>query len=113
MSVLRPLIVIGILLAASGFAADTLGEYIGPIEYTGYIVFDYPEGENPIINIVFTIDPIIAENLIIVNVPSPWSHSYGGGTLSLSGGSVGPGARARQPIQTLLPSVHEYVLGSP
>jgi hypothetical protein len=88
-------VIIGSLLAASGFTADILGEYIGPLEYKGYIVFDYPEGENPIINIVFTIDPTIAENLIIVNVPSPWSHSYGGGTLSLSGGSLGPGGSVR------------------
>ncbi len=91
MIVLRPLIIITILLAASGFTSDILGEYIGPIEYKGYLVFDYPEGENPIINIVFTVDSTIAGNLIIVNVPSPWSHSYGGGMLTLSGGSVGPG----------------------
>jgi hypothetical protein len=88
-------LVIGILLAASGFTADILGEYLGPIEYKGYIVFDYPEGENPIINIVFTVDPTLAGNLIILNVPSPWSHSYGGGILALSGGSLGPGGSVR------------------
>jgi UDP-2,3-diacylglucosamine pyrophosphatase LpxH len=91
LSALKYLLVIGILLTASGFTSDLLGEYLGPIEYKGYIVFDYPEGENPIINIVFTVDPTLAGNLIIVNVPSPWSHSYGGGILALSGGSLGPG----------------------
>jgi hypothetical protein len=45
-------LVVGILLTAGGFTSDILGEYLGPIEYKGYIVFDYPEGENPIINIL-------------------------------------------------------------
>jgi hypothetical protein len=88
-------LVVGILLTAGGFTSDILGEYLGPIEYKGYIVFDYPEGENPIINIVFTVDSTLAGNLIIVNVPSPWSHSYGGGILALSGGSIGPGGSVR------------------
>ncbi len=86
---------IGILLTASGFTSDILGEYLGPIEYKGYIVFDYPEGENPIINIVFTVDPTLAGNLIILNVPSPWSHSYGDGILALSGGSLSQGGSVR------------------
>lgn len=91
MSALRALAVIGLLLTASGFASDILGEYIGPMEYKGYLVFDYPEGENPITNIVFTIDSTLANDLIILNVPSPWSHSYSGGALTLSGGSLSPG----------------------
>jgi len=62
-------LIIGIILTASGFASDFLGEYLGPIDYKGYIVFDYPEGENPINNIVFTIDSRLAGNLIIVSVP--------------------------------------------
>jgi hypothetical protein len=88
-------LVIAIILTASGYASDILGEYLGPIEYNGYIGFDYPEGENPINNIVFNVDSTIAGNLIILNVPSPWSHSYGGGTLTLSGGSLGPGGSLR------------------
>jgi hypothetical protein len=90
-SALRPLIILGLIITASGFSSNILGEYIGPLEYKGYLVFDYPEGENPIINIVFTVDPTLAGNLIIVNVPSPWSHSYGGGILVLGDGSLGPG----------------------
>lgn len=90
LSAIRTLLIIGIIITASGFTADILGEYLGPIEYKGYIVFDYPEGENPINNIVFTVDSTIADNLIILNVPSPWSHSYGGGTLTLSSGSLSP-----------------------
>ncbi len=87
--------VIAIILTASGFTSDILGEYVGPMEYKGYIVFDYPEGENPINNIVFTADSTLADNLIIVNVPSPWSHSYGGGVLTLSGSSLSPGGSVR------------------
>jgi UDP-2,3-diacylglucosamine pyrophosphatase LpxH len=95
MSALKALVIIGIILTASGFTSDILGEYLGPIEYKGYIVFDYPEGENPINNIVFTVDSTLAGSLIIVNVPAPWSHSYGGGILTLTGGSVGPGGSVR------------------
>ena len=105
MSILKPLFVIGILLTASGFAADILGEYVGPIEYKGYLVFDYPEGENPITNIVFNLDPSLSDSLIIVSVPSPWSHSYGGGTLTLSGGSLSPGGTVR--VTVSLNKYHE------
>ena len=67
MTALRSVLVVGLLLAASGFASDFLGDYVGPIEYKGYLVFDYPEGENPINNIVFTVDSMLANNLIIVS----------------------------------------------
>ena len=72
-------------------ASDILGDYVGPLEYKGYLVFDYPEGDNPIVNIVFTVDPMIAGNLILVDVPSPWSYGYSVGVLTLSGGSLSPG----------------------
>jgi len=91
MSALKYLVVIGLILAAVGFASEPLGEYIGPIEYQGYLGFGYPEGDNPINNIVFTVDSTIAGNLIILDVPSMWSHSYSGGVLTLSGGSLSPG----------------------
>jgi UDP-2,3-diacylglucosamine pyrophosphatase LpxH len=84
-------LIIGLLLTAIGFAPEIIGNYVGPIEYKGFIVYDYPEGDNPINNIAITIDPTLADNLLIVNVPSPWSYTYGGGTLILSGGSLSPG----------------------
>ena len=83
--------VLGILLTASAFASDILGDYLGPFDYKGYLVFDYPEGENPINNIVFTVDSTLADNLIIVSVPSSWSYGYASPVLTLSGGSLGPG----------------------
>jgi hypothetical protein len=95
LSALRPLLVIAIILTASGFASDILGEYLGPIDYKGYLVFDYPEGENPITNIVFNVDSSLADSLIIVSVPSIWSYSYGGGVLTLSSGSLSPGGSVR------------------
>ena len=91
MSALKYLVVIGIILTACGFTSDILGEYIGPIEFQGYLGFGYSEGVNPVNNIVFTVDPTIADNLIILNVPSMWSHSYNSGVLTLSGGSLNPG----------------------
>jgi hypothetical protein len=91
LSFLRPILVVGLILTAAGFAPDLVGEYAGPMDYNGYLVFEYPEGENPITTIVFTIDPTLAGNLLILNVPSPWSHSYGSGVLTLSGGSLEEG----------------------
>jgi len=91
MSALKYLAALSLLLAAVGFVAEPLGEYVGPVEYQGYLGFGYPEGENSINNIVFTVDSAIASNLIILDVPSPWSHSYSGGALTLSGGSLSPG----------------------
>jgi hypothetical protein len=76
MSALRPLLVLGIILTASGLASEQLGTIVGPVEYNGYLVFDYPEGDNPIVNIVFDIDPWVAECLIILNVPAPWTYTY-------------------------------------
>ena len=91
MSALRGLLVIGLVLTASGFVSESLGNVFGPLEYKGYLVFDYPEGNNPIDNIVFTVDSTIESNLLIVNVPSPWSYQYSDGALSLTGGSLSPG----------------------
>lgn len=67
MNALKILLIIGIIITASGFTSDILGEILGPIEYKGNLVFDYPEGENPIINIVFTVDSTLAGNLIIAH----------------------------------------------
>ena len=91
MSALRSILVIGLLLTASGFVSESLGEVFGPFEYKGYLVFDYPEGDNPINNIVFAVDSTLASNLLIVDVPSPWSYSYSEGTLTLTAGSLSPG----------------------
>jgi hypothetical protein len=91
MSALRPLILLSIILTAGGLAAEQLGPIVGPVEYNGYLVFDYPEGDNPITNIVFNVDPWVSECLIIVNVPAPWTYTYSDPTLTLSGGSLNPG----------------------
>jgi hypothetical protein len=88
-------LIIVLIFTASGFTSDTLGDYVGPFEYKGYLVFEYPEGDNPINNILFTVDSTLAGNLIIVDIPSPWSHSYGDGTLTLTGGSLSPGGSVR------------------
>ncbi len=92
MTALKSLLVIGLFFTAAGFSSGYLGDIIGPIDYTGYLVFEYPIGENPITNIVFTVDSELSSNLIITNVPSPWSNSYSDGVLMLSGGSLSPGS---------------------
>ena len=91
MSALRSLLIVGLILTASGFVSESLGDIFGPLEYKGYIVFDYPEGDNPINNIVFNVDSTLIGNLLIVDVPSPWSHQYNEGVLTLTGGSLSPG----------------------
>ena len=95
MNTTRTLVLIGILLTAAGFTSNSLGEHLGPIDYKGYLVFDYPEGDNPINNIIFTLDSTIADKLIIVNVPYPWSYSYASPVLTLSDGSVSQGESVR------------------
>lgn len=91
MSVLRPLLIIGLLITVGALASDQVGDIIGPIEYKGLIDFDYPIGENPINNIIINVDSILASNLIIVSVPSPWTYSYSEGVLTMSGGLLSPG----------------------
>ncbi|MCW4012866.1 MAG: hypothetical protein NWF07_07720 [Candidatus Bathyarchaeota archaeon] len=95
MSFLKPLIIAGLLATAGGFASDFLCNNLGPAVYNGFLVFEYGEGENPVNNIVFTVDSQIAGNLIIIDVPSPWSYTHEGDTLTLSGGSLSPGSSVR------------------
>jgi UDP-2,3-diacylglucosamine pyrophosphatase LpxH len=87
---LRSLFIIGLLISICALAPDQVGNIIGPVEYKGVIVFDYPFGDNPINNIIINPDPILANNLIIVSVPSTWTYSYSGGILTLSGGLLSP-----------------------
>ena len=79
------------ILTASGFVSEPLGDLLGPLEYKGFLVFDYPEGNNPINNIIFTLDSTIADNIIIIDVPNSWKHQYSDGVLTLTGGSLSPG----------------------
>jgi hypothetical protein len=91
LTALKSLLIIGLLCSAAGFSSGFLGDVVGPVEYTGYLVFEYPDGDNPITNIVFTVDSVIAGNLIIKDVPTAWSSSYSDGVLTLTGGSLSPG----------------------
>jgi len=90
-SALRPLLLLGVILTATGLASEQLGPIVGPVEYNGYLVFDYPEGDNPITNIVFEISGWISPSVIIVDVPAPWTYTFSEPTLTLSGGSLNPG----------------------
>ena len=91
MSALRSLFILGTLLTASGFGSDFLGDYAGPIEYQGALTFEYPEGTNPINNIVFTVDGTLSADLLVVNVPAGWSYTSDGHLITLSEGSLSPG----------------------
>jgi hypothetical protein len=90
-SALKPLLVLGVILTAAGLASEQLGPIVGPVEYNGYLVFDYPEGDNPITNIVFEISDWISPSVIIVDVPTPWTYTFSEPILTLSGGSLNPG----------------------
>ena len=71
-------------MKASGFVSESLGDVFGPLEYKGYLVLDYPEGDNPINNIVCNVDSTLANNLLIVDVPRPCSYQYSEGVLTLT-----------------------------
>jgi hypothetical protein len=91
LSALRSLLVFGIVFTVTAFGSEALSEIAGPLEYKGYIVFAYTEGENPINHIAFTVDMTIAPDLMILDVPAGWGHIYIGRVLTLSGGSLSPG----------------------
>ncbi|MFC1803694.1 hypothetical protein ACFL0D_07000 [Thermoproteota archaeon] len=105
MSLRSWILAIGLMLSLAGFIHGPIGNVLGPYDYKGYISFAYSEGEDPIDNIVFTVDATVAPDLLIVNVPSPWSHTYSTGVLELTGGSLNPGDRVN--VQVSLNKYHE------
>ncbi len=88
---LRSYIAFGLILTGAAYSADFFSPFIGPTEYRGQLGFTYVEGETPITGITFEVDPRIAGSLIILEVPAGWSHTFTGGTVELSGGSLSPG----------------------
>ena len=84
-----PLALIGLLSIIAIFA-NVISPFIGPLEYTGHLTYQYVEGDNPIVNVVFQFNEEIGEPLIVVSAPSPWSWIYGSNILSMTGGSLAP-----------------------
>ncbi len=95
---LRSYIALGLILTGAAYSADFFSLFIGPTEYRGQLGFAYVEGENPITIITFQVDPRIAGSLLILEVPAGWSHTFTGGTLELSGGSLSPGESLEVPV---------------
>ncbi|MCW3989225.1 MAG: phage tail protein [Candidatus Bathyarchaeota archaeon] len=95
---LRSYIALGLILTGAAYSADFFSPFIGPTEYRGQLGFAYVEGENPITIITFQVDPRIAGSLLILEVPAGWSHTFTGGTLELSGGSLSPGESLVVPV---------------
>ena len=99
------IITLGIMLSLVAAFPGPVGQVIGPYDYKGYLSFSYPEGDNPINIIVFTVDEKIAPSLLIVNVPPEWSWTYSGSSLSLSGGLLYPGDQVD--VEVSLDQYHE------
>ena len=95
---LRSYIALGLILTGAAYSADFFSPFIGPTEFRGQLGFPYVEGENPITGITFQVDPRIAGSLLILEVPAGWSHTFTGGTLELSGGSLSPGESLAVPV---------------
>jgi len=95
---LRSYIAFGLILTGAAYSADFFSPFIGPTEYRGQLGFAYVEGESPITSITFQVDPRIAGRLLILEVPAGWSHTFTGGTLELSGGSLSPGESLAVPV---------------
>ena len=95
---LRSYIALGLILTGAAYSADFFSPFIGPTEYRGQLRFAYVEGENPITSVTFQVDPGIAGSLLILEVPAGWSHTFTGGTLELSGGSLSPGESLAVPV---------------
>ena len=92
-----PLLVLT-LLSLIAISAGSISPSIGPLEYTGHLSYDYIEGEDAIIRIVFQFNEEIGQRLVVVNAPSPWSWSLGADTLSMTGGSLAPGSTLVIPV---------------
>ena len=73
------------------------------MEYQGALGFQYTEGENPIISIVFTFDDDITSKIIVVSTPRGWTLESQDGALTFKG-SLNPGGVISIPI-----SFHSYV----
>jgi hypothetical protein len=95
---LRSYIALGLILTGAAYSADFFAPFIGPTEYRGQLGFAYVEGEDPITGITFQVDERIAGSILILEVPSGWSHTYVSGTLELSGGSLSPGESLAVPV---------------
>ena len=95
---LRSYIALGLILTGAAYSADFFSPFIGPTEYRGQLGFTYVEGENPITSITFEVDATIAGSLIILEVPADWSHTFSGGIVELSGGSLSPGENLVVPV---------------
>jgi hypothetical protein len=105
MSLRTWIIALGLMLSLAAAMPGPVGKVIGPYDYKGYLSFAYPEGDDPINIIVFTVDEIIAPSLLIVNVPPEWSWTYLDGTLSLFGGLLNPGEQVD--VEVSLDRYHE------
>ncbi len=86
-------VIIITIVLIGGFTAlsDILSPIIGSYVSQGRLNYSYSKGEEAITRITFKIDPTLAENIMIKNVPSGWSYTLEGDTLVLSGGSLPPG----------------------
>jgi hypothetical protein len=98
---LRSYIALGLILTGAAYSADFFSPFIGPTEYRGQLGFTYVEGENPITRITFEVDPRIAGSLLILEEPAGWSHTFTGGTVELTGGSLSPGESLVVPVSLM------------
>jgi hypothetical protein len=86
------IIIVLIFLAAFTFFSEDVSSFVGKFEATGDFTYTYLEGDTPITQVTFNIDPELAENIEIDTVPSGWSYAMEDSTLVLSGGSLAPGS---------------------
>jgi hypothetical protein len=98
---LRSYIALGLILTGAAYSADFFSPFIGPTEYRGQLGFTYVEGESPITRITFEVDLRIAGSLLILEEPAGWSHTFTGGIVELTGGSLSPGESLVVPVSMM------------
>lgn len=91
MNLLKPALSLMLLATGIAFGANLISSYVAPIEYKGHLGYTFSEGINPISAVIFELDDVIAENLIVLDVPEGWSYTLEGNLLRLSGGVLHPG----------------------
>ena len=91
MGFLKSAFILMLLSTGVGFGAEMVSGIIGPYEYKGNLGYQYSEGVTPVNIVSFEFDSAVAENIVVLYVPEPWSYYLKGNLLLLTEGVLQPG----------------------
>ena len=87
------LLIVALALSISSLFPRQLGLLFGEMGMdTGTLNFVYVEGVEPIVNIVFQLEPKLGETLMVYRKPEGWACVHHGDRIELLNGLLEPGA---------------------